>query len=109
MRIALVFIALSLLLTACSRRARIVGTWHDQSGTFAMVFNSDGSFTSGEEPNHNAGTWQLSGKILTMTLTNSTGPHPDRDIGETVHCRIIHIDSHVLSYKVGGQTTSLSR
>jgi hypothetical protein len=107
MRLTLIFIALSLLLTACSRRAQIVGTWHKQSGAVAFVFNSDGSFSSGES-NHYAGTWQISDKILTMTLTNATGPHPNGKVGDTVQYKV-RVDSHVLSFMAGGQTVSFSR
>jgi hypothetical protein len=107
MKYALTFIILSLLLTACSRRAQIVGTWHEKSGTIAIVFNSDGSFSSGGDHNH--GTWQISDKILTMTLTNTTDTHPGGKIGDTVRCEIIRADSHVLAYMVGGQTISFSR
>lgn len=102
-------LALNVVLTSCSRRARVVGTWQMKSGGLVMVFNSNGSFSSGGGVNHYTGTWQINGAILTLTLTNSTGPHPDGQIGETVHCKIIHVDSHRLSYMVGGQTVRLER
>ena len=109
MRFTLVFIALSLLLTACSRQAQIVGTWHEKSGTGEVVFSPDGSFTAGGDTNHVAGTWQISGEMLTMTITNSTGPHPVGKVGPTVQGRIIRVDSHLLTYTSGGQTYSFSR
>jgi hypothetical protein len=102
-------IALSLLLAGCSRRARIAGTWHDQSGRFSFAFNSDGSFISGEESNRYAGTWQINGPMLTMRLTNATGPNPGGKVGDRVQFRIISVDSHVLSLKIGGQTNVFSR
>ena len=109
MKFAIIFITLSLLLTACSRRAQIVGAWHEKSGTGAIVFNSDGSFSSGVGANHYTGTWRISDRILTMTLTNAISPHPDGKVGDTVRCEIVRVDSHVLTYTVGGQTVSFSR
>jgi hypothetical protein len=107
MKYTLAFITLSLLLTACSRRAQIVGTWHDQSG--ALVFNSDGSYLFDEDANHGAGTWRISDKVLTITFTNSTGPHPEFHSGGTLHLKIVRIDSHTLSFDVGGKTNSFRR
>ena len=74
-----------------------------------MVFNSDGSFSSGEGANHFTGIWQISGKILTMTLTNAVGPHLNGKAGDTVQFKIIHADPHVLTFAMGGQTISFSR
>ena len=44
-----------------------------------------------------------------MTLTNAISPHPDGKVGDTVRCEIVRVDSHVLTYTVGGQTVSFSR
>jgi len=109
MRFALVLILFSLLLTACSRRARITGTWHDKPGTFAFVFNPDGSFSSGADTNQSTGTWRIDGEMLTLTLTNANYPSPGGKVGDTVQFRIIRVDSHNLVLRLGGQTASYSR
>lgn len=109
MRFILILIALSLLLTSCSRRSRVVGTWHDSSGAVAVVFNPDGSYTSGDNDTRYTGIWRINGQMLVMTLTNVTGPHPYGKVGDTVRFRIIRVDSHVLSTKIDGQTNSLNR
>lgn len=108
MRLILIFIALCLLLTACSRRSRIMGTWHDtSSGAVAVDFKHDGSFTIGGNETNNIGIWRISGQTLVMTFTNATGQ--DGKVGDTARFRIIRLDSHLLSLKIGGQTNSLSR
>ena len=106
MKYTLAFITLSLLLTACSRRAPIVGTWHDQSdqsSAGALVFNSDGSYLFDRGTNHGVGTWQVSDKVLAITVTNSNGS------AGTLHLKIVSIDSHTLSFEVGGKTNSFRR
>lgn len=102
------FILLTLLLAACSRQAQIVGTWHQDTGTAALVFNADGSFASSGGTDNFSGTWQISDKVLTFTFTNMSAPHQGSVKGG-VRCKIIRIDSHVLSYDVDGQTNSFHR
>jgi hypothetical protein len=87
--------------------SQIAGIWTSEGLT--ITFNSDGSFTVGGDTKHDAGTWQISGKMLTMTITNSTGPHPVGKAGPTVQGRIVRVDSHLLTYISGGQTCSFSR
>ena len=104
-----------LLLAGCGHhsdaaiRKSLPGTWHGKSGTGEVVFSPDGSFTTGGDTNHDAGTWQISGEMLTVTITNSTSPPPVGKIGPTVQGRIIRVDSHFLTYTSGGQTYSFSR
>jgi hypothetical protein len=90
--------------------SQIAGIWTSEGST--ITFNSDGSFTAGGDTNHDAGTWRISGEMLTVTITNSTDPHsvgPVGKAGPTVQGRIIRVDSHHLTYTSGGQTNSLSR
>ena len=90
--------------------SQIAGIWTREGST--ITFNSNGSFTIGGDINHDSGTWQISGKMLTMTITNSTDPHsvgPVGKAGPTIQGSIVHIDSHLLTYTSGGQTCSFSR
>ena len=104
-----------LLLAGCGHhsdaaiRKSLPGTWNEKSGAGKIVFSPDGSFTTGGDTNHDAGTWQISGEMLTLTITNSTGTAPVGKLGPTVQGRIIRVDSHSLTYTSGGRTYSFSR
>ncbi|HSY19988.1 MAG TPA: hypothetical protein VK815_16710 [Candidatus Acidoferrales bacterium] len=79
-RYALVFVGLSLLLTACAHsdtnlREQLIGTWsHGDSAE--LTFNSDGSFKSSVKTDasdvKNNGTWQVRGGVL-ITEIKHTG------------------------------------
>ena len=86
---------------------QIAGIW--ASGGSTITFSPNGSFTASGDTNHDAGIWQISGEMLTVTITNSVGPHPVGKGGPTVQGRIVHIDSHLLTYISGGRTYSFGR
>lgn len=109
MRITLLLIALGLLLTSCSRCAQISGVWHDKSEAVALIFNRNGSFMSGGDANQCAGTWQIHGEMLRLTLANASAPHSGVKVGDTVQFRIVQVDSERLLLRLGGQTISLRR
>ena len=87
--------------------SQIAGTWTSETST--IKFSPDGTFTVGGDTSHDAGTWQISDQMLTMTITDAAGPHPVGKAGATVRGKIIHVDSHVLSYTSGGRAISFSR
>ena len=87
--------------------SQIAGSW--TSGDSTITFSPDGTFAVAGDAGHDAGTWQISGQMLTLTITNSTSPHPVGKAGPTVQGRIIRLDSHVLTYTSGGRAISFSR
>ena len=116
MKYTLIILASSLLMMGCSRQdakfgKQIVGTWKSEGDTIA--FNSDGSFLartlSSGHTNDYAGTWQISGGIMTVSPTNTSGPDPEVQVGDIEHFKIVHLDAHHLSYTIGGNTVLFNR
>jgi hypothetical protein len=116
MKYTFIIIGLSLLVAGCSRQdakftKQIVGIWKSEPDT--QVFNSDGSFLfrtlSSDHTNDYAGTWKIRGGIMAVTPTNTSGPDPEAQVGDTVHFKIIRVDAHHLSYTVSGQTVTAVR
>ena len=116
MKYVLAFVVLTLLLTGCSRDARlarkIAGTWQVDS-TMTEEFKPDGSFLfssrHSNQTNNYMGKWQIRDEFMILTLTNSSGPKPDGHSGDTVRFQIIHIDAHHLTCVMGRQTNTISR
>jgi hypothetical protein len=117
MKFTRIIFALSLLLTACSRRdakldRQIAGTW-TREGSGTMTFTSDGSFsTILRKPDHTnsfAGTWQIRDRVLIMTLTNAPAIKGRSLVGGVERYNIIHVDDHEFLYEESGQTHTLSR
>jgi hypothetical protein len=128
MRFALIFLALIFLLMGCSRDAmltkKIPGVWkHDGTSTggtdtftSTMTISPDGTFSYfrvwNEKPltNKFAGTWQIRGGIMFMTLTNRSGPNPNIPAGVTpMQARIIRLDDHQMVEEMDGITNISSR
>ncbi|HUA67095.1 MAG TPA: hypothetical protein VMA13_00990 [Candidatus Saccharimonadales bacterium] len=86
-----------------------MGAWHNTSSAETIVFNRDGSYAVDDQGTHYMGTWQINGRILTLTVTNVTGPHGYGKAGGTSGVPIVHLDSHLLSLRIYGQTNSFSR
>ena len=116
MKYAHIILALSFVMMGCSRQdakfsKQIVGTWKSEGDT--QIFNSDGSFffrtLSSGHTNDYAGAWQIGGGIMTVTTTNASGPNPEVQVGDIVHFKIIAVDTHHLSYSVGGNSVSCNR
>jgi heat shock protein HslJ len=114
MKYPLIILALSLLMTACSRQdstfnKKIVGGWRTVMGD-TVTFNTDGSFRGTElnvnppRTNDYIGTWQISGGILTITPTSVSGRNPEVQVGYTVHFKIMDLDAHHLYYSIDEQT-----
>jgi hypothetical protein len=113
----IIILALSSILTACSRRdtkltQAVSGSW--QGGARReSVMAPDGSFSeSYRSPSGTltiAGTWQIKDGILISTTTNVSGPGPHVAVGTVDRCKIISVDAHRLVYEVEGHTISLSR
>jgi hypothetical protein len=117
MRYTFVFVALSLLLTACSRRdaklaKQISGSW-DSGADDAMAMSSDGSFSEtffhGGRTNFFAGTWQVKDGFLVFTITNVSATEPHAPVGSVRRFKIDHVDDHELVYGEVGHTTTLKR
>jgi len=116
MKYTFTFIALTLLLTGCSRRDaklshQIAGSW--QGGPARWSFNSDGSFSTGDSRGTNGtsiygGTWQIQNGILTMVLTNTSGPKAGI-VGTKMTLKIVSVDAHHITYDVRGHTTTMNR
>jgi hypothetical protein len=127
MKFALTFLALSLLLSGCSRDAKlskkILGTWkHDGTntqgtGTFTSTTTiaPDGTFSYlriwNERPLTNtfAGTWQIREGFMFMPLTNRSGPNPQVPPGAIIKNRIIRLDDHEFVCETDGITNISSR
>jgi hypothetical protein len=102
-------IALIILLTACSRSDEklsheVAGVW--KIGTVHWNFNSDGSFSNwtSDSGGTNAfrGTWQIQDSVLTMVLTNESGPKADGRLGAAMRLQIVSVDAHHIKFKSGG-------
>jgi len=131
--IALAFVALSLLLTACGHhdqpkepsadeklRNALVGTWtrnNDGSGYTSLA--ADGTFSAQFNTTNTqhmkvwayAGTWTAAGGFCIVTLTNSRawGTTNREAEGNTDRLRIITIDQNHLVWEADGETNSLVR
>jgi hypothetical protein len=118
MKFTPIIVALSLLLTACSRQdsklsKQIVGTWtstsNGKSGT--IVYAPDGSFSmttqSPSDANALSGIWQIKDSILIVTFTNS--PNMSRLAGWEVRYHINHLDSHHLEFEEVSPTHKYQR
>jgi hypothetical protein len=115
----IIILALSSILTACSRRdtkltQAVSGSW--RGGTSReMVMSPDGSFSqSFHFPKGTlilAGTWQIKDGILIWTTTNVIGPEPHVAVGTVDRSKIVSVDAHRLVYEGHdqGQKISLSR
>jgi hypothetical protein len=127
MRFALTFLALGLLLTGCNRDTKLTkkvpGTWkHEGTSTqgtdtftSTMTILPDGTFSYfrlwNERPltNTYAGTWQIRGGFMFMTLTNRSGPNPHVPPGAIIKFRIIRLDDHEFVDEINGITNRSSR
>jgi hypothetical protein len=117
MKFTPIILALSLLLTACRRHdvkleQQIAGTWtRDESGT--LTFAPDGSFSivswKQSHTNSFAGTWQISERVLIMTITNAPVIKGRSLVGGVERYNIVHVDDHQFLYEESGQTHTLSR
>jgi len=102
-----IILAMSLLLTACSQRERIAGTWTNESldgKKNTMAITPDGSFLlmapqSDHTTNIMTGSWQISDAVYIMTITSVTSAsthHPS--VGQIAHFRVLHLDDHTFTY-----------
>lgn len=112
----IIILALSSVLTACSRRDTelthaVGGSW--THGNHEITLSSDGSFLESFHPPKGtltyAGTWQIKDGILSFTLTNVSGPEPHEPVGTVDRGKILSVDSNHLVYKSQGQTINLGR
>ena len=118
MKIAPIFItSLSLLLTACGRHdaklaKEIGGTWNDGSDD-VLAMSPNGSFSdtiySKGRTNIFAGTWQVNGGFLIMTLTNAVAAEPGEPIGSVRRLEVVHVDDHQLVCGPTGHTITFKR
>jgi hypothetical protein len=127
MKYAITFLALSFLLMGCNRDAKLTkeipGTWkHDgvstgsSQDTYAstMTISRDGTFSYfrlwNEKPltNTYAGTWQVKGGFMLLTLTNRSGPHP-LPRNAVIKSKIIRLDDHEFVDEADGITNISSR
>jgi hypothetical protein len=116
MKYTFTFIALTLLLAGCSRRDaklshQIAGAW--QVGPARYSFSSDGSFSTADSRGTNgtsvySGTWQIQDGLLTMVLTNTSGPKAGI-VGTTMRFQIVSVDAHHITYNMGGHTATMNR
>jgi len=114
MKFTPLFVALSLLLTGCSRQdakfsKQIIGTWtstsNGKSGT--IVYAPDSSFSmitqTSSDTNALSGIWQIKDSILIVTFKNS------RLAGWEVRYHINHLDSHNLEFEEVSPTHKYQR
>ena len=115
-------LALSLLLTACSRHdaeftKQIPGTWNNTMtiGSNTLTIVPDGSFSYSRlaaNQQHswtNTGTWRITEGVVVMTATNRAGKE-SWALGDFLKLRIIHLDDQLWTYEMdGGATNSMSR
>ena len=111
------FIALCLLLTACSRRdatisKEITGVWA-HSPDYSEQYNPNGSYLTISRnyrgTNVYAGTWLIKNGVMTEVLTNVSGPKSHARVGDIVHLKIISADAHHMTIEIGGHTEAVSR
>jgi hypothetical protein len=117
-----IILALSLLLTACSRHdaeftKQIPGVWRQElrSYTNTLTVTSDGSFafsrilTNSDFDFTNTGTWLIRGGRIVMSATNQSGAHP-LPLGDFFKAEIVHLDDHAWVFKMDdGRTNSFIR
>ena len=81
---------------------RVAGTWTRARGG-PLVVNPDGSWaikSLGDSPtNSYAGTWQIKGGVLSMTITNGLVEGGHSPVGGIIGYKIIRVDDHQLVYK----------
>src|SRR5471030_1676903 len=106
-----IILALSLLLTACSRHEakldqQIAGTWTGEAEAGTMTFAPDGGFSVVRKSDTNimAGTWQITDRDLVLTLTNAPLMHGRSVVGSVSHNRIVSMDAHQFVFNTGGRT-----
>jgi hypothetical protein len=123
-----IIMAVSLLVAGCGRDGKLTkkipGVWKrdgtstggTDTFTSTMTISPDGTFSYfrawNEKPLTNtfAGTWQIRGGIMFMTLTNRSGPNPNIPAGVTpMQARIIRLDDHQLVEEMDGITNISSR
>jgi hypothetical protein len=104
MKCPLIILALSLLMTACSRQdaklsKQIVGTWSSSSQHSMETYAPDGTFLTlvqmQNKTNVYAGTWQITNGIMVETYTNA----PFHLTGQTFQFRIYSLNDHQLEYE----------
>ena len=123
-----IILALSLLLTACSRHdaeltKQIPGSWkHDgtsarDTSTYSSstIISPDGTFSYARHWNEKpltytmAGTWKIRDGFMLVTITNRSDQDMGGKLGEISKWRIIHLDDHQIVYEVLGVTNILDR
>jgi major membrane immunogen (membrane-anchored lipoprotein) len=123
-----IILALSLLLTACSRHdaeftKQVPGNWKHEgtstrdTGTYASTttISPDGTFSYIRQWNERpltytmAGTWQIKDGFMLMTVTNRSDQNMGAKVGEIIKSRIIRLDDRQFVYEVKGITNILSR
>jgi hypothetical protein len=128
MKYAITFLALSFLLTGCSRDSKLTkeipGNWkYDGTSTggtdtysSTTTISPDGTFSYfrvwNEKPITNtfAGTWKIRGGVIFMTLTNRSGPNPNiPDWVTPMQSRIVRLDDHQMVRETDGITNISSR
>ena len=116
MKFTPIILALSLLLTACSRHdtklaKQIAGTWAGEAEAGTMAFAPNGSFVIAKKSDTNifAGTWQIKDGDLIMTLTNAPIIHGHSLAGGVTRCKIVSMDAHQFVYSSAGRAVTLSR
>src|SRR5665213_1309389 len=111
MKYTTIILALSLLLTACSRHdaefiKQIPGTWKQElrSYTNTLTIVPDGSFsfsrilTNSDFDFTNTGTWLIRGGRIVMTATSQSGAHP-LPLGDFFKAEIVYLDDHAWVFK----------
>ena|ERR1039457_2137838 len=114
MKFTPIIVALSLLLTACSRQdaklsKQIIGSWtntnHGKSST--IIYAPDSSFSmipqTPSDTNVLSGIWQIKDSILIVTFTNSSFA------GLEVRYHINRLDSHHFEYEEVSPTHKFQR
>jgi hypothetical protein len=114
MKFTLIIVALSLLLTACSRQdakfsKQIIGTWTSPNNrkSATIVYAPDSSFSMiPQTPNDTnvwSGIWQIRDSILIETFTNS------HFTGLEVRYHINRLDSHHFEFEEVSPTHKYQR
>jgi hypothetical protein len=117
MRVTLIILGLSLLLTACSRsdadlRRQVVGTWTREETSTMNIAPNGGYTLVAREPNRTnlfAGTWQIRNGVFILTLTNAPAAPGGSRVGTVELYTIEFVDDHQLVCQQCGQTITLTR
>ena len=120
MKFIILFSALSLLLTACSKiptdaqiRQRVVGSWQPVSSssnttTVVSEMHPDGSFVSKcSSATINvelAGSWAVQDGILTSTLTNAQDTDARFHFSPVTRYKIVRISRDEMAFQIGTET-----